>query len=310
MNQRFLGIISGLPKSGKTGGTIIPLLRAGFTVIHGDFDQNSNVILNNTTVEERTRYVNLPCADKVSFDTGTDKFAAAEPRGGAEPRAMRNFLVFLQRGTFTQLDGTKIEMGPAGKWGSNVVVVLDSTTSAGKAVIRRHLFASGRTIFTMRPKDWYFAGLELGEMFALIKQPQLAFHFIALSHLQDISPEMPEEPDAKADAEKQARISMRNEIRKQNIDAGAKTRTYPTGVGRSFCKQMTALFEVSVLTEVAKGKRVFRTTPQEQVDIGIPGKTKLADFLPVEDGSFLKIFKAVTGVDRPEAPTPDAAAKE
>ncbi len=304
--QRFLGIFSGYQKSGKTGGTIVPLLKAGFRVLHADFDQNSNVVRNFTTPEEQERYVNLPFADTASFDVGTNSFSAADVRTAPEPRAFRNFLVFLQKGRFTYPDKTSIDLGPSGTWSGNTVVVLDSTTAAGLACIRRFLFATGRTVYNMRPKDWYLAGLELGELFTMIKMPSQRFHFIALSHLQDISPEMPEEPDGKADAAKQARIDMRNEIRKQNLDAGAQTRIYPTGIGKSFCKMMTTRFEVSVLVEVsANGKRVFRTTPQAMIDIGVPGK--IADNLDVEAGGFMKIFKAVTGVDRPEDEPTDPA---
>ncbi len=289
---RFLAIISGYPKSGKTGSAVA-LLRAGFRVIHADFDGNPHPIYTYATPEEREgRYIHLPFADKVTFDTN-----AAEFKVSGEPRAIRNFVVFLQKGTYTYADGTKLELGPSGEWSSNDVLLFDSTTSAGLAVMRRYLYSIGRTESTRRLKDWGVAAADMEKLFDMMRLPSLPYHLVVLSHLQTIGPEFAEEPEAKVDAEKAARIDMRNEVRQQQLDAGVKTRNYPTGIGKKFPQHMAALFPCSVLTEVSGGRRVFRTTPQEVIDIGVPGKVK--DYLPIETG-LLTIFKAVTGIDCPE----------
>lgn len=164
--------------SGKTG-SIASLAEAGYKIRLLDFDKGTEILGNmlSKSPEALARVDVEKCLD--TFEQGADKsikWKASDKGNMAYPKAL------------TTLDKWP-ELGSAKEWGLDTVVVLDSLTFLGEAIMRYVLSMNGKFGTTWDPKagptepNWGSA-IGLQEDFLALLTSNLKCHLIVTAHLK------------------------------------------------------------------------------------------------------------------------------
>lgn len=283
--RRLRLMICGRPKTGKTGGAIVPLLRAGFEVGVLSYDNNMDPVYAFCTEDELTRLSVIVLQDAVRLTSG-DSGGKEYIQVSGDPTAMRRGMQALDN--WTKFD-PEHDWGPVKSWSTNRVLVLDNLTFMGEAAFNRVRAINGRNRGNTRDSDWGVAMDDQANMLAKLMSSEFSCHVICLAHLKMIGPK---EPRLQGEKDEDL-IDIKIAIAKANTEL-IPTRLYPSALGRALPENVLRFVPAAVITDTIDNKRVFITKPRSDVaaDIGVPGPVK--DILPLETG-ILDILAAVTG---------------
>lgn len=284
--RRLKLMISGFPKSGKTG-SIVALLDAGFEVGLLDFDGNPDPLLSFTKPEMLNNLSIVTCQDILGFGQGPTQKGKEFVQIQNEPTALRKGLLALNN--WTKAD-PEHDWGPVRSWGTNRVLVLDSLTSMGDAAFERIRFINNRGRGTTYDSDFGAAMDDQSATLAKLMSSEYHCHVICMAHLKMIGPKLERmTKDDSADL-----VEIKTTLSKNNID-NIPTRLYPSALGRALPPMILRHCPASIIAEARDDKRVFITKPRADIaaDIGVPGRLA-KDILPIESG-LLDIMEAVTG---------------
>lgn len=289
-SRRAVILEEGFPGSGKTGA-LAALANAGYNLRIADFDGNLASLIEHLTPEALHRVEVVSLEDKLKYGERT-----IEPSG--MPTAFARFLKLWNNWEYETPQGEKISLGPVRSWSLNDILVIDSLTEMGEAIMRRTLALNNRTILNRRQADWGTAMADQDAVMAIVTASDIPCHVIVTSHLKIIAPR---EPDKDKDSETVQAI-------KEQVADLVPARLYPTALGHQLPQSIARHFSTVLLfdTEFVNGKpkRVIRTQPKPEVDVKMPAAS-LPPTLPLETG-MLTIFEALVGT-RQSAPPAQAA---
>lgn len=287
--RRLRLMVCGRPKTGKTGGVIVPLLRAGFEVGVLDYDGNMDPVYGFTDPSHLNRLSVVTLQDRYRLTSGDS--------GGKEYVQLAGDPMAFRRGFQALDDWSKFDpehpWGPVKTWNTNRVLVLDSLTEMGEAGFNRVRNMNGRNRGNTRDTDFGVAMDDQAGMLRKLMSSEHSCHVIVLAHLKLIGPK---EPRFGKDDDDDL-VDIKTTIAKANAEI-VPTRYYPHALGRALPEIVLKHVPAAVIADVIDGKRVFITKPRSDVaaDIGVPGPIK--ETVPLETG-ILDILKAVTGHDKP-----------
>ena len=188
----------GYPGSGKTG-SLAALANAGYKLRILDFDGNFDPLL---------AYVEPQFRANVDIVTLKDRTHSGKKRieTMGKPTALPRAEDFLNRWKYKDAAGDEIDLGAPSQWGPDHVLVLDSLTNMGRAVMNWVLFIQDRVVKGPRKNDWGIAqGFQEGLVEKLMSREQVGCHTIVTAHLKMIGPpefEMDDDDEVKKDKEK------------------------------------------------------------------------------------------------------------
>lgn len=272
-------LVVGNPKAGKTG-SLVSLLNAGFKIRFLDFDGNIEPLLNFANPAM------LGNLDVLSFEDDVDlspNGQMTEVRG--VPQAFANALKAMQHWKYKDETGAEVDLGRSKDWGLDTIVVLDSLTAMGHAAFARAIKLLNKTPLTITDRVW---GLGMSEQMSFVKRLMStgnSHHTIVLAHLKMIGPKEIRKGDDGI-----------TQQAKQELAALIETRLYPRALGRELPQEVGGEFPiiVEVSTEVVNGKekRVIKTMPRAELDLGVPMKD-IPPKLDLSDG-MLKLFEVLS----------------
>lgn len=181
-------LVVGNPGDGKSINTIIPSLKAGLEVFVADFDCGAHLLRSWLTPEENSRFHVVPLKDKTQWKTSSvTTFANGQKRqlpvkvaDIEKPSAMSKFLNLLDN--WTDPDGKTY--GSPFSWPAERVLVVDSGTEMGEAIMRWKMNEIGRGGLAPRINEWSGPqGVETTILSDLISAPCT---FLALYHLKHL----------------------------------------------------------------------------------------------------------------------------
>ncbi len=168
-------LLIGNSGAGKTG-SLISLLRAGYTIRMLDMDNNCDSLI------ELCKHENPSLLEKLDVVSLRDKFRASQTMGvevAGQPRAFVDMLKLLNKWD----DGSV----PA-EWGRDTVFVIDTLNSVGRAAFH---WAKGMNPTSKDPRQWYAAGQDtLKTLLEMVTSPDFHPHVIVTSHIDLV--EMPD----------------------------------------------------------------------------------------------------------------------
>jgi hypothetical protein len=216
-NKPFKGLLIGDSGAGKTAA-VSYLANEGYELFWADFDNGLSIVpklIKDKAALKRIRY-----------KTFTDKMQTI---GGAVfsdgcPSAATNFVENLSG---WMDDGTSY--GPLHTWGPEQILVLDSMTFFGSAIMRRHLFLNKRNGQKPFQSDWGDAMDNLEAVLSLLYSESIKCNVVVTSHITFI---------AKATGEIDAKGE---EIR---MDKG-----YPSALGSKLPPKIVRYFDVILLVK-------------------------------------------------------------
>jgi hypothetical protein len=256
------------------------LLDVGFKLRVLDFDGNLEPLLRFTKPEC------LKNLDVLSFE---DKL-----RGGQKhievsgiPTAFADALKALDHWRYTDPEtGEEVDLGRSKDWGPDTIIVLDSLTGMGRAAFRRTLAMMNRTMLNTRRNDWGVAMADQEAFIEKLTSTVNRHHVICTAHLKMVGPKDLEVGDSE----------LTKEL-KEKLAQVVPTRLFPSALGRELPPHIGEHFPVQILIEPEyKGRtvrRVIRTMPRPDVDIGVPVPDLPPD-LDITDG-LITIFEKLTG---------------
>lgn len=256
----FKGLISGPPGAGKTAA-LCGLADAGYRIIRCAFEPGDEVFAAYATPEGRARIFSVPFED--SWEMGE---SGLERR----PAGMNAFEKFIYNGKV----GKEQPFGPPAEWGSDTIVVVDTTTSMGECAEARALALNpNNPMLTM-----YDAGRDQGAAAQYMLGAKRGYHCIWLAHLKLISP--------KAESGFKSETELQKQIKRERA-ALEDTGYFPTVVTPNIARNFTSHFPFALLAEesnrskTASG-RVLRTKAVPGYQIKCP--LEVEDRLPIETG--------------------------
>lgn len=200
------------------------------------------------------------------------------------PKAFADALRAMDHWTYTDDDGTVVDLGHSKDWGPDTIVVLDGLTGLGKAAMRRAQAVMNKTPLNTTQAVW---GLAIADQEAFIEKLTSAanrFHVVVISHLKMVGPK--DVSSADMDLTKEIKLAQAELV---------PTRLYPSALGWALPQNVAQHFPVVVNIGVeVRGKSVrrqFAVSPRQDMDLKMPSKVELAE-LGVENG-LLKIFEAL-----------------
>lgn len=272
-------LLLGFPKAGKTGA-LACLVDAGFKMRVLDFDGNTESLI--AYVKDKSKLANL---DIVSLE---DKFRDGQRfvDVAGNPTAFSDGLKLLDRWKYTDIDGTDVDLGASKDWGPDTVVVVDGLTAMGEASKRRAMAMMNKTPITMSQPVW---GLAIGDMERFVEKftsTKNRFHIIFTGHPKLISPKEAGKDDT--DAIKESKEKAAEII---------PTRYFPSALGQGLPQVIGGYFPTILLVEPVYGpgtkvRRVIKTQPRADIDVGIPVPDMPAE-LDISDG-MVRVFDKLT----------------
>lgn len=268
-NRTVRLLIIGFPKSGKTGA-LACLADAGFKLRILDYDHN---------LEPLFAYITNPAPDINAISLRDPMKVSGDLIGPVgKPKAFIKGFRLMDHWVDPD-DGT--DCGKSDDWGPDTIVVLDAMGSMGDASMVHSLHRAGKDVMTRRDTDY---GAAMGDQERFIKEltaPHHSFHVIVLCHPIMIGP--------KAERKGDTAIALQN---KQEIAGMIETRYYPNALGWKLPQTIGGEFPAIIQAEETKGKRILRTVPKSELDLGVPA-VELPATLPQETG-LLTIFEKLT----------------
>jgi hypothetical protein len=276
-------LLEGYPGSAKTG-SLAALANAGWKLRVLDFDSNLDPLVQYTTPEGLDNIDVITCEDKLKQ---SGKFIGAS----GLPTAFETALKAMDNWKYKDEEGNEVDLGKSKDWGPDTIVVLDSLTSMGKAVMRRAMSVMNKTPLNTTQQLWGLAMADQEAFIEMLTSPMNRHHTIVLSHLKMVGPKDVAASDDELTKELKARVA----------DV-VPTRLYPSALGQQLPQTVASHFPAVVLAETQiklnKPRRVLRFSSGNEIDLKLP-TDKITGDLPVEDG-LLTIFKAL-GHEPPKA---------
>lgn len=255
--------------AGKTGA-LVPLVEAGYKMFVVDYDNGIDILIN---VLRKSKPEVL---DNLVYETFRDKIT---PPGGlpVKPVAYEQSMKLLTHWRNPERkfpDGTVLpadDYGPVASWGADTILVIDSLTMMGKAIMNWVKFVTpskdGRA-------DFFNAQTKMEEFIALVCGDQIRCNVIITSHIK-------------------------------YINEDTSSLGYPETIGTALSTKIGAFFnsilQVKALGTGGTGKRVIRTSPDGLVGLknsrpGLPAtlslETGLAEYFRHVQGEEVK-FKPI-----------------
>lgn len=267
----------GYPGSGKTG-SLAALANAGYKLRILDFDGNFDPLLAWIKPEFRKN---------VDIVTLKDRMVGGRKRieTQGKPTALMDADAYLTRWKYKDGD-EEIDLGRPSEWGPDTVLVLDSLTNMGRAVMNWVLFIQDRVAKGPRKSDWGVAqSFQEGLVEKLMSREQVSCHTILTAHLKMIGPpefEVDDDEEVKKDKEKVRQL--------------VSYKLFPSALGRALPPEIAKhcpyvlLYETIIIA--GRVRRMIKTVPNLAFDgVAVPLKD-IPDELSIEDG-LAKLFEAV-----------------
>lgn len=272
-------LLVGFPKAGKTGA-LASLVDAGFKLRILDYDGNTESLF--AYVKDKSKLANVDIVHLEDKLRNGQRFVETV----GIPTAFSDGMKLMDRWKYTDIDGTEVDLGQSKDWGPDTVVVVDSMTAMGEAAKRRAMAMMNKTPLNMSQPVW---GLAIGDQQHFIEKftsPNNRYNIIVTSHPKLISPK-----DAgKDDSE------LTKEL-KEKVAELVPTRYFPNALGQGLPQVIGGAFPTILeVTPVygpgTKVRRVIKTQPRPDLDVGIPVPNIPAE-LDISDG-LVRIFDALT----------------
>ncbi|MDE2107255.1 MAG: hypothetical protein KGL39_59205, partial [Patescibacteria group bacterium] len=227
-NPHTLRILSkGFPGSAKTG-SLASLANAGYNLRIADFDGNTDSLIPHLTPEALHRVEVVGLEDKLK-DNG--QFIEAQ---GA-PTAFTRFMKLWNNWEYETPEG-KVSLGPVRSWTAKDILVVDSLTALGAAIMNRTLYVNNRTKMNRRDTDWGTAMGDQEDILKVITADDIPCHVIVTAHLNIIAPR--DERKGDTDLTKQIKEEMAELIH---------PRYYPSALGWKLPQTIEQHFPVVLL---------------------------------------------------------------
>lgn len=259
------GILLGDGGSGKTSA-LLALIQADYVLRIYDFDN---------LLKPLVELIRKHCPERigqVQVQTFTDKFKGLDtpvmmvgnalkvmPNVIGTPKAYSNALKQL-----THWKDGEEDLGDPGKWGDEVIVVIDSLTNCAAAAFR---YVQAMNPGAKEPQTYYFAAQTLiMNLIYLLCSEEFATHVLVLAHLNY-----------------------------EKNDEGAVIKGFPKSIGAALNTQIATNFNTVLQIEMQGSKRVIKTKSTGLIDLKNPAVfADLPDRLPAETGlaTYFEAFKA------------------
>lgn len=279
LNTPYRAIHVGFPGSGKTGA-IVSLLNAGYKVRVLDFEGNFEPLIHYADERALANLDVVTCFDKYTNDGG---FVTTL----GKPEAFNKALLMMQEWKYTNEDGSETNLGASATWGSDTVVVVDSLTSLGAAIMRRAVKFNNKQPNNITSAVWGHAVKDQDNFLDLLRRDDRKYHLIVNAHLQLIGPQ-----DFLAQGDENAVKEKKLEM----IDNGMiAPRYYPISVTKNSSQRIHGKLPTMLRFEnVMKNgvpRRVIKTVSDPSIDVKISGKA-LKETYFIENG-LAEIFEAL-----------------
>lgn len=244
-------LLMGDAKSGKTG-SLISLVEAGYKLRILDLD-NLLDILKYMVMEK--------CPDKagnVEFRTLRDH-RKATPLGhviDGQPKAFVDAIKMMDKWKYKDDDGTEIDLGVPGEWGSDTILVIDSLSRLCDAAydFREPLAVKGAGGQYDARAVYGDAQDAVEALLADLTSKNFRTNVIVIAHVMYM-----------------------------DLPDGTK-KMFPQGVGQKLSPKIPQYFPSVVLYNNNGGKRTLQTNSTPMIDLANPAPFKMAKSYPIETG--------------------------
>lgn len=254
-------LLLGDAKSGKTG-SLVSLVTAGYKLRILDFD-NLLDILKGLILKQ--------CPDKISnveFRTLRDKYKAGAQGTviDGRPRAWIDAIKMLDNWKYTDDDGTEIDFGKPGNWGSDTILVIDSLSRLCDAAYDYHEAiipagssgkSDGRAVYGNAQDD-------VEKFLAMLTSKNFNTNVIVIAH--GVYTDLPD----------------------------GTTKIFPQGVGQKLSPKIPQYFPNYIRYKNKNGKRTIQVTSDTMIDLANTRPDKLDKELSIETG-LAEFFAALKG---------------
>lgn len=254
-------LLLGDAKSGKTG-SLVSLVTAGYKLRILDFD-NLLDILKGLILKQ--------CPDKITnveFRTLRDKYKAGAKGtvlDGA-PKAWIDAIKMLDNWKYTDDDGTEIDFGKPGNWGSDTILVIDSLSRLCDAAYDYHEAiipagssgkSDGRAVYGNAQDD-------VEKFLAMLTSKNFNTNVIVIAH--GVYTDLPD----------------------------GTTKIFPQGVGQKLSPKIPQYFPNYIRYKNKNNKRTIQVTSDTMIDLANTRPDKLDKELSIETG-LAEFFAALKG---------------
>jgi hypothetical protein len=250
-NEYVKLLLSGDAKSGKTG-SLVSLVRAGYLLRILDMD-NLLDILKFLIAEQCPEL-----AGNVEFRTLRDRYKATP--GGAVidgvPRAFIDAVRMIDKWSYTDGDGTQIDLGKPAEWGPDCILVIDSLSRLCDAAFdwREPLTPRGKSGDYDQRATYGDAQDAVSNMLMYLTSHQFQTNVIVMCHGQYI--DLP----------------------------NGKRKIFPQGVGQKLSPKIPQYFPTYIRYRNEGGNRTIQTISDEMIDLANPRPSFMSKTYPVETG--------------------------
>jgi hypothetical protein len=240
-------LLMGDSGAGKTG-SLASLAIAKYNVRIVDFDNGCAIFRDPSILPPEFR-------SYLEWETCTDKYKTIGGR------------IFPDTATAwlraSKLLGSWGDYGNVSGWTSRDVLVIDSTTFAGRAAMNFHLSINARLAIPPDWKDYRFAQDHIANLLMLLYSDSIKCNVICISHVDYHAP-----PG-----------STREEREKQEIFRG-----YPTAVGAALGPKMGRNFNAVLLARTEGNTRSIWTSSRDSIELKTTAPSKIKPVYPLSTG--------------------------
>lgn len=244
-------LLVGDAKSGKTG-SLVSLVKEGYKLRVLDLD-NLLDPLKYFVLEECPEMVG-----NVSYRTLRDKrkATASGPVIDGTPKAFTEATKMIFEWKYTDVDGTKVDLGSPSEWGSDCILVIDSLSRLCDAAYDwAEPLVPGFGTGKYDPRAVYGNAQDAVEtLIATITSESFGTNVIVIAH-----------------------------VAYQELPDGS-TKGFPQGVGKALSPKIPQYFPSVVLYTNKGGKRTIQTNSTPLIDLANPAPFKMEKSYPIETG--------------------------
>lgn len=261
--------------AGKTGA-LLSLAAAGYNIRILDFDNGCDV-LRELAMSQHPKYKPLyfdkGAHERIHYETLTEKYKIVN--GNAVPITAQGWskMVRLLEGW----KGEGYDFGPVEKWTSRDVLVIDSSTGAGKAAFYHVLGMNGKL---MNQPGGYELQRAMGAAQALFES----------------TIEMLTSDAIKCNLVLNAHINYQDEpgtVRKDQNEA-VPQHGYVTVIGKAAGPRVPRRFNTTVQLRAVAGQRRIYTSTFEAIDLKTAAPSRVKESYPIETG-LAELFRDLRG---------------